>query len=77
MPAGAVDERTHERTGFAYMHDDGQVERPRQRELRKERGLLCLSRSAAARQVDSDLADRDDVFVARQTIHHAGHRITP
>src|SRR5438093_13233433 len=75
--AGAIDQLPRQGTGLAHMHDDGQVERARQGELRDERGLLRLARRAAAGKIDADLADRDHVRVLRQPIHHARYRLAP
>jgi hypothetical protein len=59
------------------MHDDRHSEHIGKRELREKRRLLCLSRRTAAGQIDANLADRDDVLVARQAIEHSRNRIAP
>jgi hypothetical protein len=52
------------------VNDDRESQNVRERELRKERGLLRLTRCASARQIDPYLADRDDMRVARKAIDH-------
>lgn len=70
-------ERAHDRTGVADVHDDRKAELVREIELCEERALLVGLRRAASREIDADLADRDDALVGREPAERRERDVIP
>ena len=70
-------QRANARPGVPHVEHDREAEPLRERELAAEGPLLRLERRAPPRVVEPDLADRDDVAVARELRERARDVVAP
>src|SRR5205823_14374272 len=69
--------RANARPGVPHVQHDREAEPLRERELAAEGPLLSIERRASPGVVEPDLADRDDLAVARELRERARYVVVP